>query len=82
MEQLRQFSAATGVPMSRLAMGWAFHHVAIGTVLVGARTRAHIDNALTAAEHPLLKDWIATMNGGTGIVPAQPTPNRFSGDRL
>jgi aryl-alcohol dehydrogenase-like predicted oxidoreductase len=82
VEQLRQFSAAVGVPMSRLAMGWALHDSSISTVLVGARTREHIDNALTAAEHPLPGDWIATMNGWVGTAPAHPTPQRFSGDRL
>ena len=50
VKHLRDKSLETSVPMVRLAMAWAMSHPDVTATLIGARTTAHIDNALQAAE--------------------------------
>lgn len=63
VERLRAKSAATGVPMARLAMAWVFQNPRIDTVLVGARSTTHLDNAFTALHEPFPAAWKAEMDG-------------------
>ena len=50
LTDLRSESERTGTPMIRLALAWVFRQPGIASVLVGARTPAHLDQALAAAE--------------------------------
>ena len=50
IKHLRDKSLETSIPMVRLAMAWAMSHPDVTATLIGARTTAHIDNALQAAE--------------------------------
>lgn len=63
VERLRAKSAATGVPMARLAMAWVFQNPRVDTVLVGARSTTHLDNAFTALHETFPADWKAEMDG-------------------
>ena len=45
-DKLRAKAAEFGVPMARLAMGWAMSHPLVTAVIIGARLTEHIDSAL------------------------------------
>jgi aryl-alcohol dehydrogenase-like predicted oxidoreductase len=59
VELLKAMSERTGVPASKLAMGWVLRNPAVDVVLVGARTIAHLDNALEASKMPFPAEWLA-----------------------
>jgi aryl-alcohol dehydrogenase-like predicted oxidoreductase len=58
IERLRELAAATGIPMARLALGWALKNQSITSVLIGATTPAHIANGLAALELHFQSDWM------------------------
>ncbi len=62
VEQLRNKSEVTGLPMVRLAMAWVLRNPDVTSALVGARTTAHLDNALMALEMDFPQEWMAEMN--------------------
>ena len=62
VERLRALSERTGLPMTRLAMGWVFQNPDVSTVLAGVRTKAHLDNALAAESMDFPREWLAEMN--------------------
>ncbi len=64
VERLRLLSERTGMPMVRLAMGWALAQPIDG-VLIGARNEGHLDNALEALHHPLAPEVVAEMSAWT-----------------
>lgn len=53
LDRLRKLAAATGLPMARLALGWALKNPSVTSVLIGATTPAHIANGLAALEAAL-----------------------------
>jgi aryl-alcohol dehydrogenase-like predicted oxidoreductase len=71
VERLREKSAATGVPITRLAVGWALRNPDVPCVLVGARSVEQIENAIAALEMDFPEEWMAEMNAwsqrGTAI---------------
>jgi len=58
LDRLRELSAATGIPMARLALGWALKNQSITSVLIGATTPAHIANGLEALQLRFQSDWL------------------------
>lgn len=62
VEQLRDLSGRTGLPMVRLAMSWALQREAIDGVLIGARHGRHLDNAIEALNSPLSPELVAEMD--------------------
>ena len=62
VEHLRKKAEEMGLPMVRLAMAWAMTHPDVTATLIGARTTAHIDNALLAAEMGLAPELRKTMS--------------------
>lgn len=50
LDRLRELAAVTGLPMARLALGWALSNQAITSVLIGATTSAHIANGFDALQ--------------------------------
>ncbi len=59
LSRLKDVSARSGVPMTRLALAWALRQPQIDVVLVGGRTPAHLDQALQAqtfSEPDLLRE--------------------------
>ena len=65
VERMRKLSTATGVPMPRLAMGWALAQPRIDAVLAGARTPRHIENAVSALLSPLPPELLGQMSSWT-----------------
>lgn len=63
VERLRAKSAATGIPMTRLAVAWVLQNPGVHTVLVGARSTVHLENALAALDTPLPPEWKSEMDG-------------------
>ncbi len=53
VEKLRELSIRSGIPMSRLALGWALRNGSVDSILVGARSITHIQNAIQALRSPL-----------------------------
>lgn len=53
LECLESAARSAGVPMATLALAWALRQPGPTAVLVGARSTAHVDQALAAAELPL-----------------------------
>ena len=62
VEKLREKSDEMGVPMVKLAMGWAMTNPDVTAVIVGARGASHIDNALEAYADGLDPDFRAEMS--------------------
>lgn len=62
VKELHRMAARIGLPAVRLAMAWALRRPEITTVLVGARTTAHLDNALAAAETELRPEWLEEID--------------------
>lgn len=58
LDRLRELAAATGIPMARLALGWALNNQSIAAVLIGATAPAHIANGLTALQLRFQSDWV------------------------
>lgn len=63
LEQLREISQRTGLPMVRLAMSWVLQQPSIAGVLIGARNRGHIDNALLSLSSPLPPALMGELDG-------------------
>jgi aryl-alcohol dehydrogenase-like predicted oxidoreductase len=57
VDLLHKTAAQLGVPALELAIAWVLAHRAVTTVLCGARNKAHIDNALAAAQLTLPGEW-------------------------
>ena len=66
VEKLREKSEATGLSMSRLAMGWVMGNPLVSSVLVGARSVEQVAAAVEALNNPLPPDLRAEMDGWTG----------------
>ena len=62
VERLRAKSEETGIPMVRLAMGWAMSNPDVTAVLAGARKFDHIDNALESFRMELDPELKAEMS--------------------
>ena len=62
VERLRAKSEETGIPMVRLAMGWAMSNSDVTAVLAGARKFDHIDNALESFRMDLDPELKAEMS--------------------
>jgi aryl-alcohol dehydrogenase-like predicted oxidoreductase len=58
IERLRELAAATGIPMARLALGWALKNQSITSVLIGATKPAHIANGFEALQLRFQSDWL------------------------
>ena len=66
MERLGSKAEEMGLPMARLGVAWAASNPDVTSIIIGAKERAHIDNALAAAELHLNQDLraeIATLAG-------------------
>lgn len=61
LENLRAQSAATGIAMHHLALGWVLRQPGITSVLVGARTPAHLEQAFTAQTMQLEPELLAAL---------------------
>lgn len=57
LDRLRELATATGIPMARLALGWALNNQSITAVLIGATAPAHIANGLEALQLRFQSDW-------------------------
>lgn len=62
VERLRAKAEETGIPMVRLAMGWAMSNPDVTAVLAGARKFDHIDNALESFRMDLDPELKAEMS--------------------
>jgi len=65
VEKLRAKSEATGLSMSRLAMGWVMSNPMVNSVLVGARSVEQVSVAVEALSNPLPSDLKAEMDEWT-----------------
>lgn len=59
---LRQVAEESGLPLHRLAMGWALQHSSITAVLVGATRVDHLRNAIEALQEPLPPDVLQRLD--------------------
>lgn len=66
VEKLRAKSEATGLSMSRLAMGWVMANPQISTVLVGARSVEQVAAAVEVLNDSLPAELKAEMDGWRG----------------
>ena len=66
VEKLRVKFEATGLSMSRLAMGWVMSNPMVSSVLVGARSVDQVSAAVEALSAPLPSDLKAEMDEWTG----------------
>jgi aryl-alcohol dehydrogenase-like predicted oxidoreductase len=58
LDRLRELAAVTGIPMARLALGWALNNQSIASVLIGATAPAHITNGLEALQLRFQANWL------------------------
>jgi aryl-alcohol dehydrogenase-like predicted oxidoreductase len=65
VEKLRTKSEATGLSMSRLAMGWVLSNPMVSSVLVGARSVEQVSAAVETLSAPLPLDLKAEMDEWT-----------------
>ena len=50
LSRLEEIARRSGYPQARLALAWAMHQPGVDVVLVGARTKSHLDQAISARE--------------------------------
>jgi hypothetical protein len=78
VERLKAFAGERGYTVSQLAIAWTLAHPAVHVAIVGARSHAHIEESLKAAEIRLIEDDLseidAILEGATEIV--GPSPER------
>jgi aryl-alcohol dehydrogenase-like predicted oxidoreductase len=73
---LEKFAADRGITVSQLAIAWTLAHPAVHVAIVGARSAAHIQDSLAAAEIALTDDDLAEIDAiMTAATPATgPSP--------
>jgi aryl-alcohol dehydrogenase-like predicted oxidoreductase len=62
LDRLAGLASATGVAMTRLALGWTLRHPAVASVLVGATRVEHVAAAVKALRDPLPPELIDAVD--------------------
>lgn len=76
IERLRPIAERLDLTLAALALAWVLARPGVGVVLAGARSRAQLDQDLTATGRPLTPDTIAAIDAVVADVfrPARATP--------